>query len=282
VRVKPRPGAPGPLARASSRKPIPGRRLRAPTPDDQDEHQFARLDQPCRSIGDTGGDGAREGDRPPPAANFGIVCAQAGRGSACRLRPPPPGAPPALRARQRPRTHHGAGRGAPFARSRSPPTSPTCGSFRGVLPPNPRAVGSRRMRELLEAPARPSILSYATARRWSAVSDRGALAASARGDLVIRSAGFSQSPRGGRPDRGAEGEDPRGDPIQPLRQSDPRQALPGQRDRFPQQRENNANDPRPITGFLDRHAFRISRSSNPAPDWSLPAAGYRQTIYMLE
>jgi len=148
--------------------------------------QFAGLDQPCRNIVITSGT-AGEG-KTTSVANFGVVCAQAGS-RVCLVDSD-------LR---RPALHRLFGlpntRGLttalvedlPFAEVAQPTHVPNLSLVpSGVLPPNPaELVGSRRMRELLEAARSTYDLVVCDSPPVIAVSDGVALAAQCDGVILV-------------------------------------------------------------------------------------------------
>ncbi len=153
--------------------------------------QFAGLDHPCRNIVVTSGT-AGEG-KTTSVANFGAVCAQAGS-RVCLVDSD-------LR---RPALHRLFGlandggltkalvEGLPFAEVARPTHIPNLWVLpSGVLPPNPaELVGSRRMRELLEAASSSFDLIVCDSPPVIAVSDGVALAAQCDGVILVVRAGM--------------------------------------------------------------------------------------------
>lgn len=152
--------------------------------------QFAGLDQPCRNIVITSGT-AGEG-KTTSVANFGVVCAQAGS-RVCLIDSD-------LR---RPALHRlfdlENDRGLTTALVEELPVTEVARPTRipnlwllpsGVLPPNPaELVGSRRMRELLEAASSAFDLVVCDSPPVIAVSDGVALAAQCDGVILVVRAG---------------------------------------------------------------------------------------------
>ncbi len=152
--------------------------------------QFAGLDQPCRTIVITSGT-AGEG-KTTSVANFGIVCAQAGS-KVCLVDSD-------LR---RPALHRlfdlENDRGLTTALVEELPVTEVARPTHvpnlwllpsGVLPPNPaELVGSRRMRELLEAASSAFDLVVCDSPPVIAVSDGVALAAQCDGVILVVRAG---------------------------------------------------------------------------------------------
>ena len=148
--------------------------------------QFAGLDQPCRNIVITSGT-AGEG-KTTSVANFGVVCAQAGS-RVCLVDSD-------LR---RPALHRLFGlpneRGltaalvedVPFAEVARPTHIPNLWLLpAGALPPNPaELVGSRRMREHLEAASATFDLVVCDSPPVIAVSDGSALSAQCDGVILV-------------------------------------------------------------------------------------------------